>query len=920
VKSHPRANQVSVSSFVRRLLWVGAFLVPLLCPRQSSADTLRLNITRIEQWDWNVDTGLFEGKDGDFFVFLDVGGSALNNRALGLSDGECFLNCPNIGPTRADPIVFDLAAVQANWSFTKELTSNDPFDIVIDLRDADAFNGTTQMDISPSDADVATIRVDPSTRTWSGDAVSPSNCVEAEIPNFGPAPLGRLCFDIVFEAPPVADDLAIRCLHDPLWPAPDATVSVDAELLNATTMTPLTADAIEVWVDGALDTSRAGVSTLRTAIGSFPRGSFAYGCFARRNGTTVFSGWRRAAIGLPEGGASEPVPILLNGPQRNHVDFTFVPDVDDYTGAADPAFQSEIRSLLLNGWFSRRLFLERQRDLNFWLAPDTGDAVNPDGAPATICTTTPPAGLDSRYLFSEALALIHRSDVCRDSAGSRLFSSEPTSFGTVVHESGHRPFGLADEYDGDGGYFETDTFPNVFRMQATCDADALTVAGALSPCRTITETRGTLTRSWFTSDPAAGDLMVDNQITRPLDERRILMLLDRCRTGSCDTGLSLGASPAPTNEPGSEVIPTLAQAHEDIVVMEVAFDTTGARVEQTRVLRASPATTFSNPPQLMAQLLDASGAELSSFYLWDPRQAFAYGPDGRHATVQAVAPRTAVYFPLAQNVHAVRLDDLVSGSTLMDVPLHNADLELRDAVLGATASQAQIGSELRLEARVTAGNGGPRGPVDAVITWSTEVPSAISPAAASSTPLSLAVGETRAVAAPLSVGCRLPGEHTIRMHARIAGASKTAIDVNPANDQVSANLAVSCWNGVEINLRPGLRIDVIPRWAPLEIAVLASSSGGAGDILAAWIDPASLRFGSRATLLAGGGAPPLHVQSRRSVARDGTRDALADVLGLFPTWTASLDHGLQEVCVAGSYTTSDGRPARFIGCDRAFML
>ena len=48
---------------------------------------------------------------------------------------------------------------------------------------------------------------------------------------------------------------------------------------------------------------------------------------------------------------------------------------------------------------------------------------------------------------------MHKDDF-RDCApgGQRLFSSEPTSIGTVLHETGHRPFGLADEYCCDGGY------------------------------------------------------------------------------------------------------------------------------------------------------------------------------------------------------------------------------------------------------------------------------------------------------------------------------------------------------------------------------------------------------------------------------------------------------------------------------------
>src|SRR5690242_6056843 len=167
----------SIYWHARPALCVGRYVVACLVvcvlslwSSVSYASTLRFNITRIEQFDWEVNTGLFEGKNGDFYVNLNIGGTPLTNLGLGLSDGECFLGCPNIGPTRGDPIVFDLGAVQENWSFRKELTSNDPFDIAIDLRDAVAFNGTTQMNIGPGASPTATLHVDPTTGTWSGDA------------------------------------------------------------------------------------------------------------------------------------------------------------------------------------------------------------------------------------------------------------------------------------------------------------------------------------------------------------------------------------------------------------------------------------------------------------------------------------------------------------------------------------------------------------------------------------------------------------------------------------------------------------------------------------------------------------------------------------------------------------------------------
>ena len=41
----------------------------------------------------------------------------------------------------------------------------------------------------------------------------------------------------------------------------------------------------------------------------------------------------------------------------------------------------------------------------------------------------------------------------------------------MVHETGHSPFGLLDEYCCDGGYWQADDLPNVYGSLAECIAD-----------------------------------------------------------------------------------------------------------------------------------------------------------------------------------------------------------------------------------------------------------------------------------------------------------------------------------------------------------------------------------------------------------------------------------------------------------------
>ena len=88
-----------------------------------------------------------------------------------------------------------------------------------------------------------------------------------------------------------------------------------------------------------------------------------------------------------------------------------------------------------------------------------------------------------------------------------MFSTEPTSLGTVLHETGHSPFGLADEYCCDGGYFENP--PNAEHVRhvgrlperragAGPDRVGLPDDDRSGPARR---------QDWFLSEPTPNDLM-----------------------------------------------------------------------------------------------------------------------------------------------------------------------------------------------------------------------------------------------------------------------------------------------------------------------------------------------------------------------------------------------------------------------------
>ena len=256
----------------------------------------------------------------------------------------------------------------------------------------------------------------------------------------------------------------------------------------------------------------------------------------KQGGDTVFTGWRRTRVGAPASGTA--IPVSFTGERSQRVDIVFVADADSYTGANDPQFLADAASVIKGAYYGQDYFLANQQRFNFWLADQVGDA---DRVPAptaadptaTNCVLTAPANFASDYSWRNAGAILH-SDTFRDCASGGVFSTEPTSLGTVLHETGHAAFGLADEYCCDGGYFENSPFPDLWDTLAECQSDAPALGRTAADCRTITDPRPATPKNWFTSEPTPNDLM--NASRRPpqaADIRRADWLFGNCAAGNC---------------------------------------------------------------------------------------------------------------------------------------------------------------------------------------------------------------------------------------------------------------------------------------------------------------------------------------------------------------------------------------------------
>lgn len=326
--------------------------------------------------------------------------------------------------------------------------------------------------------------------------------------------------------PVAVPGLRVRCLHEPLWPQDGDEVTITAESLDGG-LNDRTADTIEIWVDDQSDPveTEAGAREATTTAGPFDDGdTFAYGCRVEDDDDVVFSGWRRTQVGDPD---ERPVPVVFNTADTEAIDVLFVPDEDSYSSPSDPDWLEDAHALIADFYYGEEVFVAQQRNLNFWLSQDMGTAERDDD---DNCILGKPDGFDSDYAFADSAGIFH-TDKFRDCAGGRLFSSESGTEANrvILHETGHSPFGLADEYCCDGGYWEPDPNPNLYASEEACDDDAPDVGRTASDCREFEDDHDG--DKWWTSDPSGSDLMVNNGAVQALDSRRIDWLFDQCVRG-----------------------------------------------------------------------------------------------------------------------------------------------------------------------------------------------------------------------------------------------------------------------------------------------------------------------------------------------------------------------------------------------------
>lgn len=284
--------------------------------------------------------------------------------------------------------------------------------------------------------------------------------------------------------------LLVRCLHEPLWPEEGDRVVIHAEAISADGE-PVQAD-LEIFTADPENPIGAQKGGSRLGVGTTPtRSRMRYGCRAERGNEAAFSGWRETDVGSPELPDMRAVPVVYNGKPENKIDIVFMPEASRHTIGVDgpPRFLSDSFQAIWDGIYGIPWFVEQQRDINFWLARDSGKVnTNLLG----LCSRDKPDGFRKNFAFADAVGMIHGED-CRDNVSPtswRVFTTRANDsrWQVISHEIGHAVFKLSDEYVGQGTIYFTlpdSDYPNLLLTQAACRNAAETRGADPDNCRSI---------------------------------------------------------------------------------------------------------------------------------------------------------------------------------------------------------------------------------------------------------------------------------------------------------------------------------------------------------------------------------------------------------------------------------------------------
>ncbi len=161
-----------------------------------------------------------------------------------------------------------------------------------------------------------------------------------------------------------------------------------------------------------------------------------------------------------------PVPAYVTGNASNTYDIVYIPDTD--IGNLN-TFRTQCRNDIREAFFDEATTKLFRHSFNFYVNRQTGHATDYDRIAIDGLHQTPS---NYSYLsFAEGRIILHQNNLRDYTMGDGLYSTEMQNRGTILHESGHGLFSLADEYPG-GAHWQEPVLPNNWRTLAGAQAAA----------------------------------------------------------------------------------------------------------------------------------------------------------------------------------------------------------------------------------------------------------------------------------------------------------------------------------------------------------------------------------------------------------------------------------------------------------------
>lgn len=217
--------------------------------------------------------------------------------------------------------------------------------------------------------------------------------------------------------------------------------------------------------------------------------------------------------------ANSAVPVYAVGDVDRTMNVVFVPD-QDMAGDLKLFYTHVGRNI--DSSFHREEWVRRFRSsYNFYLNPFTGKAGDFDKDPSHTYPTN-----DSYLDFAQGRVILHSTDL-RDFSDGRYVGTEYFNRGTILHETGHLLYGMADEYSG-GAHSQNSNLPNNW--------SSLTAAKNAAPSyhgKTATDAKQIGSDSWWKICNNNCIMLKTGQNIFPYDEpcksRILFQLLQRAR-------------------------------------------------------------------------------------------------------------------------------------------------------------------------------------------------------------------------------------------------------------------------------------------------------------------------------------------------------------------------------------------------------